>query len=139
MRAVPSAPGSQPASARAHIDGDLPRVLAATYVDHYARRCDYARFRADFLLLATPLQRVWQRLSAEVSARWFPPYLRALNGVLPAEAVEHLTAKRVYDPLVARGAAFERGEVLAAAPPAGTTRVPTGAATAHPDTVGRLP
>lgn len=104
------------AGARAHIEGDLPRVLASTYRDHYRDRCDYVRFRADFLLLAAPLQTAWQRLSAEVPARWFPAYLRVLDRVLPAEAVEHLTAKRFYDPLTARHAAFERGRALAEAP-----------------------
>lgn len=103
------------AGARAHIEGDLPRVLAATYVEQYHPRCDYQRFRADFLLLAAPLQQAWQRLSLQVPARWFPPYLRAVGRLLPAEAVEHLTAKRFYDPLVARRAAFEHGGVLVAA------------------------
>jgi hypothetical protein len=106
--------------ATAHIDGDLPRVLAATYTDHYAGRCDYDRFRADFLMLAPPLQRAWQRLSAEVPSRWFPPYLRVLDRLLPAEAVEHLTAKRFYDPLPARREAFEQGRALLAVP--ATTR-----------------
>lgn len=103
------------AGARAHIEGDLPRVLAATYTDHYRYRCDYARFRADFLLLASPLQDAWQRLASQVPSRWFPPTLRLLDHLLPAEAVEHLTAKRFYDPLTARRQAFEHGRALAAA------------------------
>lgn len=102
------------AGARAHIEGDLPRVLAATYGEHYAGRCDYERFRADFLLLAASLQRAWSRLAAEVPARWSPPSLRLLDRVLPPEVVEHLTANRFYDPLAARRAAFEAGGVLAA-------------------------
>lgn len=100
------------AGARAHIEGDLPRVLAATYVDHYRPRCEYQRFRADFLLLAPPVQQAWQRLAAQVPARWFPPYLRVLDRLMPAEAVEHLTAKRFYDPLAARRRAFEQGATL---------------------------
>lgn len=110
------------AGAQAHIDGDLPRVLAATYLDHYRARCDYARFRADFLLLAAPLQQAWQRLASQVPTRWFPPYLRLLDHLLPAEAVEHLTAKRFYDPLAARRAAFEQGAVLAAAAGGGSAQ-----------------
>ncbi len=101
------------AGARAHIEGDLPRVLASTYRTHYEGRCDFARFRADFMLLAAPIQRAWQRLAAEVPPRWFPPYLRVLDRVLPPEAVEHLTAKRFFDPLTTRQRAFERGQVLA--------------------------
>lgn len=107
--------GALVAGARAHIEGDLPRVLAATYTDHYRRRCDYERFRADFLLLAAPVQDAWQRLASQVPSRWFPPYLRLLDHLLPPEAVEHLTAKRFYDPLTARRRAFEQGRALAAA------------------------
>lgn len=107
--------GALVAGARAHIEGDLPRALAATYTDHYRHRCDYERFRADFLLLAAPLQDAWQRLASQVPSRWFPPHLRLLDHLLPAEAVEHLTAKRFYDPLTARRHAFEQGRVLAAA------------------------
>lgn len=105
------------AGARAHIEGDLPRALASTYVEHYQGRCAYERFRADFLLLAAPLQRAWRRLADEVPARWFPPTVRALHRVLPPEAVEELTAKRFYDPLAARAPAFERGRLLATASP----------------------
>ncbi|HVL97798.1 MAG TPA: DUF5995 family protein [Egibacteraceae bacterium] len=105
------------AGARAHIEGDLPRVLAATYADHYRHRCDYARFRADFLLLATPLQAAWHRLAGEVPPRWFPAHLRMLDRVLPAEATEHLTAKRFFDPLIARRTAFENGRAIATAGP----------------------
>jgi hypothetical protein len=103
------------AGARAHIEGDLPRVLAATYAEHYRARCEYRRFRADFLLLGAPLQQAWQRLAARVPPRWFPPYLRVLDRLLPPEAVEHLTAKRFYDPLTARRSAFEQGQSLVTA------------------------
>lgn len=103
------------AGARAHIEGDLPPVLAANYMHHYRPRCDYQRFRADFLVMAAPLQQAWQRLASEVPSRWFPPYLRALDRLLPPEAVEHLTAKRFYDPLTARRRAFERGLALVTA------------------------
>lgn len=102
------------AGARAHIEGDLPHVLAAVYAEHYRSRCDYQRFRADFLLLAAPLQQAWQRLATQIPARWFPPHLRVLDRLLPAEALEHLTARHFYDPLVARHKAFEHGRALAA-------------------------
>ena len=97
------------AGARAHIEGDLPRVLRATYEEHYAGRCDYVRFRADCLLLSAPLGAAWKRLSSDVPARWFPPHLRVLDKMLPDEAIEHLTAQRFYDPLLARRRAFEAG------------------------------
>ena len=41
-----------------------------------------------------------------------PPYLRVLDRLLPPEAVEHLAAKRFYDPLTSRRMAFERGLAL---------------------------
>jgi len=101
------------AGARAHIEGDLPRVLADVHVDHYTGRCDYVRFRADYLLLAPALQRAWQRMSATVPSTWTPSYVRALDHLLPPEAIEFLLAKRFFDPLSARRDAFDAGQLLA--------------------------
>jgi Family of unknown function (DUF5995)/Polyketide cyclase / dehydrase and lipid transport len=94
---------------RAHIEGDLPRVLADTYLTHYTTRCDYVRFRADYLLLGAALQSAWKRMSATVPPAWFPSYVRALDRLLPPEAIEFMLAKRYFDPLAERRAAFDRG------------------------------
>jgi hypothetical protein len=106
--------------ARAHIEGDLPRVLAQVYLDHYAGRCDYVRFRADYLLQASALQEAWKRMAATVPSAYFPPYLRALDRFVPPEFSEFLLAKRYFDPLSARRDAFDRGRELVA----GTTERP---------------
>jgi uncharacterized protein YndB with AHSA1/START domain len=106
--------------ARAHIEGDLPRVLAQVYLDHYAGRCDYVRFRADYLLQASALQEAWKRMAATVPSAYVPPYLRALDRFVPPEFSEFLLAKRYFDPLSARRDAFDRGRELVA----GTTERP---------------
>jgi uncharacterized protein YndB with AHSA1/START domain len=95
--------------ARAHIEGDLPLVLAEVYVNHYAGRCDYVRFRADYLLQASALREAWSRLSATVPSAFFPPYIRAIDHALPPELTELVLAKRFFDPLAARREAFDRG------------------------------
>ena len=71
------------AGARAHIEGDLPLVLADTYRTFYAGQCDYVRFRADYLVLAAPLGQAWERLSAEVPDKWFPGYARVMQRLFP--------------------------------------------------------
>jgi hypothetical protein len=100
--------------ARAHIEGDLPRVLADVYRDHYAARCDYVRFRADFLLMAPIFGRAWDRLKERVPRAYLPAWMRAMDGLAPPEVVEAITAKRMYDPLLHRRIAFERGRELLA-------------------------
>lgn len=100
--------------ARAHIEGDLPRVLADVYRDHYAARCDYVRFRADFLLMAPIFSRAWNRLKERVPREYLPTWMRAMDRLTPPEAVEAITAKRMYDPLLQRRIAFERGRELLA-------------------------
>lgn len=100
------------AGARAHIEGDLPRVLADVWVTHYAGRCDHVRFRADFLLMAPAFGDAWDRLTERVPSRWFPPYVRALRSVAPRELTEAILARRFYDPLASRRHAFEEGRRL---------------------------
>lgn len=100
--------------ARAHIEGDLPRVLADVYRDHYAARCDYVRFRADFLLMAPIFGRAWDRLRERVPRAYLPAWMRAMDRLAPPEVVEALTARRMYDPLLHRRIAFERGRELVA-------------------------
>ena len=98
--------------ARAHIEGDLARVLADVYLDHYVDACRYARFRADFLLLAPVFSRAWDRLAGQVPARYFPPWMRVVDRVLPPEAIEALLARQFWDPVPPRRLAFERGREL---------------------------
>jgi hypothetical protein len=98
--------------ARAHIEGDLPRVLADVYLDHYVEVCRYARFRADFLLLLAPFREAWDRLAERVPPRYFPRWMAAVQRAVPPEAVEALLAHQFWDPVPPRRLAFERGREL---------------------------
>jgi hypothetical protein len=97
----------------AHIEEDLPRALAEVYRRHYAKRCDYVRFRADYLLMANIFQRAASRLLAEMPRGAVPGYLRVLAPLLPLE-VEDQILRRYYDVPRKRTMAFERGARLAA-------------------------
>lgn len=99
---------------QAHIEEDLPRALAETYARHYAGRCDYARFRADYLRMSGVFRAAGQRLGAEVPDRLLPLRARLLRAVLPAEAGDWLLNRSFYDLPRERRKAFERGERIAA-------------------------
>ena len=96
----------------AHIEDDLPRALAEVYRRHYAGRCDFVRFRADYLLMASIFQRASERLVAEMPSDFLPLYLRVLEPVLPIE-VKNNILNRYYDVPRKREQAFERGARLA--------------------------
>jgi hypothetical protein len=96
----------------AHIEEDLPRALAEVYRRHYAGRCGYVRFRADYLLMAGIFQQASARLLAEMPRDSVPAYLRVLAPVLPLEARDRILS-RYYDVPRKRMLAFERGARLA--------------------------
>ena len=94
---------------RAHVDGDLPRALADVYVTHYAGRCTYARFRADYTLMTEIFPGARSRL-----IRTMPLPLQVVCLGVPVELRERLAAWLHYDLPRHRRRAFERGEQLAA-------------------------
>lgn len=98
---------------RAHIDEDLPRALAEVYLAHFASRCSYARFRADYLLMAPIFRTAADRLLAELPRALVPWSIRAARAALPAELQDALTNRRAYDVPTERLEAFERGHRLA--------------------------
>ncbi|MHC4391174.1 MAG: DUF5995 family protein, partial [Planctomycetota bacterium] len=100
--------------ARAHIEEDLPRTLARVYVDHYRGLCDYARFRADYVLMAGTFPEASAGVIARVPARRIPWHLRAILAVMPDEIQDAYARRRFYDLPKARMAAFERGARIAA-------------------------
>lgn len=98
---------------QAHIEEDLPRALADVYVEHYAGRCDYARFRADYLLMGNVFRRSSKRMLERMPSRHFPFYARMLTPFLPPEGQDAVIHWRFYDVPRERRRAFERGERLA--------------------------
>jgi uncharacterized protein YndB with AHSA1/START domain len=100
---------------RAHIEQDLPRMLADVYIEHYARRCGYGRFRADFLLMQGILRRAADRLLKRVSATYLPPLAWMLGPMVPPEARDAVMARRFYNITRARRTAFDRGAAIVAA------------------------
>lgn len=95
----------------AHIEADLPRALHTTYVDHFADRCDYVYFRADFLRMTDIFRIASDRLMAELPRTYTPSWLRASRAVLPPELRDQLM-RRYYDIPRQRLAAFDRGRQL---------------------------
>lgn len=98
---------------RAHTEEDLPRALAEVYLEHYADRCDYARFRADHLRMAfvygDAAQRMIDQLRREVPLR-----VRVLHRVVPSDARDAMMHRDFYDTTRKRRGVFERGGRLVA-------------------------
>lgn len=97
----------------AHIEHDLPRALAEVYADHFAARCDYARFRADYLLMADLFGQASSRLVAGIPRSFIPWYYHLADRFLVPEVKRAIERKSFYDVGKARREAFERGESLA--------------------------
>lgn len=107
------------AAVQAHIEEDLPRVLADVYVSHYASssagpaaggpRCQYARFRSDYLLSARVMRDAAERLVERLPLLLRRPYLRILDTLM-----EPPVERRGYSVPLQRLHAFERGERLVA-------------------------
>ena len=99
---------------RAHIEEDLPRALADVWITHFRERCDYARFRADYLSMGDIFEVAGERLLRELPAGVLPGWMRAMRAILPKPARDALTNANAYDVPRARRMAFERGARLAA-------------------------
>ncbi len=97
---------------RAHIEEDLPRALAEVYYQHYREVADYARFRADFLLMGDVFKRSTAALVQQLPEDLIPWYYR-LSGRIPPSLLELLSGvmnkRRFYNVAKARREAFERG------------------------------
>jgi len=97
---------------KAHLEEDLPRVLATTYADHYAGPYGFARFRADHLVLgrayAAAAERFWASFPADAWS-WRDRARRALPGPLRPQSLGRNTGWLHQS----RRRAFERGERLA--------------------------
>ncbi|MFT3768992.1 MAG: DUF5995 family protein [Minicystis sp.] len=100
------------AGVAAHIEDDLPRALAEVHRRHYAGRCDFVRFRADYLLMAGIFQHAADRLVAGMPREAIPLALRVIDPVLPVDIKDQLLV-RYYDVPTKRRQAFERGARLA--------------------------
>jgi len=115
----------------AHIEEDLPRALAEVWRGHFHDRCEYARFRADYVRMGHVFRDASDRLLARMPPRFLPGWLRAARAALPPEIQDALLARRGYDVGARRLLAFERGRRLAAWSPPTTepsSREPGGLA-----------
>jgi hypothetical protein len=97
---------------QAHLEEDLPRVLATTHADHYAGRHGFARFRADHRILgrsyAAAAERFWAAFPTDAWS-WRDRARRALPSILRTPPMGR-TADWLHR---SRRRAFERGERLA--------------------------
>ncbi len=97
---------------RAHIEEDLPRALAEVYVKHYRGRCDYARFRADYLAMAPIFWEAGERVYRELDRTSVPALTRVWYRSVGARERERAMQKHLYDIPKKRRQAFERGARL---------------------------
>ena len=98
---------------RAHIEDDLPRALAQTYVQHYAERADYQRFRGDYLRMAQIFGDASDRLLTHFPKREWSLRDRFLNAITPPEGRTWLIDRTFYPITKRRAQAFERGAQIA--------------------------
>lgn len=93
----------------AHVEEDLPRALAEVWAWHYADRCDYVRFRCDYLLMGHIFDGSALRLLGLLPRSWVPWYVRVLGSNL-TEVSDAFMKRSYYDMRKQRRLAFERGE-----------------------------
>lgn len=96
----------------AHIETDLPHALAGTWRDHFRARCEYVRFRADYVRMASVFRIASDRLLEKMPRAFVPTWLRVARRAVPSELGAELM-RRYYDVPKRRLAAFARGAALA--------------------------
>jgi hypothetical protein len=97
----------------AHIEEDLPRALAEVYLAHYRGRCDYVRFRADYLAMEPIFREAGERLLFGELSRWQIPPPTLVLMELPVEVRSAVMDRQLYDIPTNRVRAFGRGERIA--------------------------
>ncbi len=97
---------------RAHVESDLPRALAETYVASYARRCDFSRFRADFLTMGRVLEGLGPGMFRSVEGS-LPLSSRIARRVLPEPLSARSFARRFAQLIERRRRSFDEGGELA--------------------------
>jgi len=122
FRAAEQAMGTRPSlealrealatSLRAHLEEDLPRVLATTFADHYASRHGFARFRADHLVLGRTFAPAAERFLASVPTEGWS-WRERLTRTLPAALSPTPLGRPERWLERSRHRAFDRGERLA--------------------------
>jgi hypothetical protein len=96
----------------AHIETDLPRALAGIWREHFRDRCEYVRFRADYVRMASVFRIASDRLVERMPSGFVPTWLRVARAAVPSELGGQLM-RRYYDVPKRRLAAFARGAELA--------------------------
>jgi hypothetical protein len=93
---------------KAHVEEDLPRALVEVHQAHYATRCDFVRFRADYLLMGDLFRRASDRLLGGFTRGTLPLSIRVLQAVAPDPVREAWLSARYYDVRLRRREAFDR-------------------------------
>lgn len=112
-RDFPAVVGGLMRGVRTHIEEDLPRALASVWFEHYRHRCDYARFRGDYISMAAVFRRAADRMLDELPREMVPRSVRLMRRAAPPEVPDAFLNRRVYDVPARRLRAFERGGRLA--------------------------
>ncbi len=96
----------------AHIEEDLPRVLAEVYLRHYASVCSYGRIRADYLLMLNILYGDANQLKQRLPQDYMPLLIRLVQPIISDEIQNDMMVRNFYNVPQQRILAFERGERL---------------------------
>jgi hypothetical protein len=102
------------AGMRAHIEGDLPRTLATVFGRDYAGRCDYVRFRPDYLRMALVFTTAGDRFMATWPRPSWTTRARFLDTITPDVLRDRLIDRTFYPITRERRRAFDRGRALSA-------------------------
>ena len=86
---------------------------ATVWADGYRGRCDYARFRADYLRLGAVFPRAAARMVDTFPRHTWSPRARVLDAVTPEVLRDRLIDRSVYPITRQRARAFERGGMIA--------------------------
>jgi hypothetical protein len=100
------------ASVQAHIEVDLPRALSEVYQTYYRKRCDYARFQGDYLMLQRALEEPAVQFLPLVPRGLLPWGFRVAERVTPESIRRFVRIRDRYDVPTRRREAFARGALL---------------------------
>ncbi len=101
---------------RTRAEEDIPRVIGSIYTERYAGRCDFVRFRGDYLSMANLHHQAASRFLSRVPHERWPLKARASYAIRAQTTLDHFLDWCPDDIAELRSLAFERGRRLVSRP-----------------------